>query len=177
MYKPFRLIGLIAMWALLSLSACQAISNADEIATPLPGQVEPLPLTRASINVVELADLDQTRQISVLRRPAGCQDSSVACAERLVISDKEIIQALIENLDAELYLQPRTEWPAAYTLVFHLGDGSQFEMDFVCEMCTPSFLRGGQPFWHGQDVVTPDSFNRLIGEQLEDATKWEALQQ
>jgi hypothetical protein len=160
--------------AVLFLVACQATSSSKQAATPLPGQVEALPLSRASINVVELAELEQTKQISVLRRPEGCENSSTECEERLVISDQAIIQELIEALDGELYLQPRTQWPAAYTLVSHLKDGRQREIDFVCEMCTPSFLRGGQPFWHGQDVVTPDSFNRLIGEQLEGATTWEA---
>jgi hypothetical protein len=176
MHKQRLHIGCIVLVAILFLVACQATTAPDEVATPLPAQVEPLPLTRASINVVELADLEQTKQISVLRRPAGCDNSSVACEERLVISDQEFIQVLIDALDAELYLQPRTQWPVAYTLVFHLGDGRQCEFDFVCEMCTPSFLHGGQSFWQGQDVVTPDSFNQLIGEQLEGATEWETPQ-
>lgn len=29
-------------------------------------------------------------------------------------------------------------------------------------MMTPTYLRGGQAFWMGQDALAPDAFNQLI---------------
>jgi hypothetical protein len=174
MLKQPQFVGIIALFMVLSLAACQANSVFEDTATPLPVQVEPLPLTTDNINLIELADLDQTKQIKVMRRLAGSDCTSTECEELFVLSDQEIIQDMIDALDEELDLQPRTGWPASYTLIFQLRDGRQCEIDFVSEMGTPSFFRGGQSFWQEQDVVTPDAFNRLFAAQLAEAEKQEA---
>ena len=174
MLKQLQWVGLIILFVVLFLAACQAAGALDDTATPPPAQVEPLPLTTDNINLIELADLDQTTQIRVMRRPAGFDCTSIECEELFVLSDQEIIQNMIDTLDEELVLQPRNQWPATYTLVFHLRDGSQCEIDFVCQMGTPSFFRGGQLFWREQDVVTPDAFNRLFADQLAGTTRQEA---
>lgn len=49
------------------------------------------------------------------------------------------------------------------------ADGSQHEFGYACEMVSPSFLRGGQAFWLGQDVIAPDIFNHLITVNLKQA--------
>jgi hypothetical protein len=55
-------------------------------------------------------------------------------------------------------------------LVFHLADGRRHEFDYACELASPSFLRGGQEYWHGLDVIAPDSFNLSVSGYIKDAT-------
>jgi len=115
-----------------------------------------------SINLVAVADLRQTTQIDVLRREDGNDRTPANFEELFAISDDATIYSLVDALDEDLELNLRADCPALYTLVFHLTDGRQHEFGYACEMVSPSFLRGGQAFWLGQDVMAPDAFNRLI---------------
>ena len=173
MIKERLLFGLIALSAVLCVTACQEATPFNDAVTPIPIQVVPLETPTDAVNLIDLADLDQTEQISVLRRLADTDSTSSAYEDLFTLSDKEIIRGLLAALDEELELRPRVRRSALYKLVFHLRDGRQLEFDYVCEMCTPSFLRGSQAFWQGQDVVAPDAFNRLISDWLKDAREWE----
>ena len=118
------------------------------------------------INLVAVADLRQTTQIDVLRREEGNDSTPVYFEELFVIADTETIHTIVESLDRDLNLSLRARCQALYTLVFHLNDGSQSEFGYACEMASPSFLRGGQVFWQGQDVLAPDTFNRVFSVKL-----------
>ncbi len=125
------------------------------------------------LNLVTLADLDQTARIDVLRQEKG-DDCTSACLEELfTITDVETVHTLVEALDGDLHLRPRAHCPASYMLVFHLATGRLVEFDYACEMASPSFLRGGQGFWLGQDVIAPDTFNRLIASNLNEVNNLE----
>jgi len=126
-----------------------------------------------SINLVTVADLRQTTQIDVLRREDGNDSTSVNFEELFTISDGETINSLVDALDKDLELSPPASCPALYTLIFHLADGRQHEFGYACEMVSPSFLRGGQAFWLGQDVIAPDIFNHLITAKPEESASLE----
>lgn len=127
-----------------------------------------------SLNLVTVADLRQTTQIDVLRREDGDDSTSANFEELVTISDEEMIHSLLEALDTDLQLSPSASCPAYFTLVFHQADGSQHEFGYACEMASPSFLRGGQVYWQGQDVIAPDAFNQVLGAYLGEAGSLES---
>ena len=92
MLKQFQFVWLTGLLIVLSLVACQATGAFDNTATPPPAQVESIPVTTNRFNLIELADLDQTKQIRVMRRLAGSDCSSTECEELFVLSDQGIIQ-------------------------------------------------------------------------------------
>ena len=95
------------------------------------------------------------------------------------IGNPELISALVDALDSDLPLRPRTQCPAVYQLRFILEDGQHYDFGYTCQMMTPTFLRGNQDFWMGQDGIAPDAFNDLIlpliAPGLPDDSEWEPL--
>ena len=174
MSRRALILGLLLIFGLVFIAACQAeiSSDGDNSQPPYPAavaqQVEEI------INLVSLANLDQTTRIDVLRREDGDDCTSANCVDLFSITDEEAIHSLVEALDRDLYLRSRDQCPALYTLVFHLTDGRQHEIGYACEMTSPSFLRGGQIYWKGRDVIAPDSFNRVISAYLTDGGNLEA---
>ena len=166
MNKRPLVLGLMSIFGLVFITACQGGTSSDGGDTQIPKLIVTSQQNGASINLAALADLDQTTSIDVLRREDGDDCTSANCVDLFTITDTETINSLVQALDRDLYLRPRDQCPALYLLVFHLTDGRQHEIGYACEMASPSFLRGGQVFWQGQDVIAPDSFNRVISAYL-----------
>ena len=163
--KPLNL-GLLLLLALAFIVACQIETSYQADDTQIPILAATAQQVDASLNLVALADLGQTTRIDVLRREDGNDSTSAYFEELFTITEMETIHTIVEALDRDLDLKPRAQCPALYTLVFHLTDGRQQEFGYACEMASPSFLRGGQVFWQGLDVITPDIINRVFSEKL-----------
>ena len=171
-------LGLMLLLTLVFLVACQAETSSNGGDTQTPKLVIVTRQVGTSLNLVALADLDQTVRIEVLRRENGSDSTSAYFEELFTITDAETIRTMVAALDRDLNLRPPAQCPALYTLVFHLTDGQQLELGYACDMVSPSFLRGGQLFWQGQDVIAPDTFNRVLNVSLNEADSLEnALQQ
>jgi hypothetical protein len=110
----------------------------------------------SSINLVILADLHSTVGIEV------CQLDCASYTPFYTIGNPEHIAALIDALDTDMPLRPHARCPATYQLRFILADGQHYDFGYTCQMMTPTFLRGNQDFWMGQDAVAPDAFNELM---------------
>ena len=124
----------------------QPWSAVDNPAASLPG----------TINIVALADLHKTAGIEV------CKLDCASYTPLYTIGNPELISALVDALDRDLPLRPHARCPAVYQLRFILADGQHYDFGYACEMMTPSFLRGNQAFWHDQDAIVPDAFNKLL---------------
>ena len=171
-FGPLLLLGLVL------LVACQAKGSSEGDATQTLNLVITTRQIEASLNLVSLADLDQTARIEVLRRDNGSDSTSAYFEELFTITDMETIRTMVASLNKEINLRPPAQCPALYTLVFYLTDGRQLEFGYACDMASPSFLRGGQVYWQGQDVIAPDTFNRVLNIKLNEADSLEnALQQ
>ena len=113
------------------------------------------------------ADMDTINLVEVagLRRTVGIEVCSLDCASYTpfyTIANPEFVAALIDALDTEMPLRPHARCPAIYQLRFILANGQHYDFEYACQMMTPTYLRGGQDFWNGQDAVAPDAFNKLI---------------
>ena len=159
-------LGLLLSLSLVFIVACQVETSYEGGDAQIPIPAATAQEVNARLNLVILADLDQTTRIDVLRREDGNDSTSAYFAELFTITETNAIHTIVEALDRDIDLKPRAQCPALYTLVFHLTDGRQQEFGYACEMASPSFLRGGQAFWQGLDVITPDIFNRVIGIKL-----------
>lgn len=125
-----------------------------EQATSSPPTEEP------GINVVTLAGLATTIQVEILELDA----SSGSYVHRAVVGQPSSVAHAVGALDVNLEMIPRVRRPAQYVLRFVLRDGSLQEFGYTAEH--PSFLRGDQDFWQGQDVEPSDRFGALIQEWL-----------
>jgi hypothetical protein len=161
--------GLYLLLCLAAIVACQVETSSDVDETQISNPVTIAQQVGINVNLVSLVDLDQTVQIDVLQREDGDDSTSLYYEELFTITYDETIHSLVDALDKDLELSPRASCPALYTLVFHLADGRQYEFGYACEMASPSFLRGGQVFWQGLDVIAPDIFNHLLSVNLNEA--------
>ena len=161
MSKKTLLLELSLMLCFMIIPACKAETSSDKGAD----QIE----VPSSINLAVSTDLRQTTQIDLLARLDRNESTSAGLEMLFAITDEETIYSLVDSLDNDLELSPRASCPSYYTLVFHLADGGWHEFDYACEMASPSFLRGGQEFWHGSDITVPGSFKKLIREYIIDA--------
>lgn len=109
-----------------------------------------------TINIVQLANLRKTVGIEV------CWLDCASYVPRYTIGNRQLIAALVEALDTDMKLRPHAPCPASYQLRFILEDGQHYDFGYACQMMTPSFLRGSQEFWRGQDGIAPDAFNALL---------------
>lgn len=121
-------------------------SSVDELATAVPD----------TINLVRMADLHKTTGIEV------CKLDCASYTPRYTIGNPKLISALVESLDSDMPLRPHAPCPAVYQLRFILADGQHYDFGYTCQMMTPTFLRGNQEFWMGQDAIAPDAFNALM---------------
>lgn len=110
----------------------------------------------SSLNIVKMADLQETVGIEV------CRLDCASYTPLFTIGDPELIADLIRALDTDMPLRPHARCPATYKLRFILVDGQHYDFGYTCQMRTPTFLRGNQAFWHGQDAIAPDAFNELM---------------
>ena len=109
-----------------------------------------------SINLVTLADLHTTVGIEI------CHLDCASYTPFYTIGNPELIAALVDALDTDIQLRPHARCPATLQLRFVLANGQHYDFGYACQMMTPTFLRGNQDFWHGQDAVAPDAFNELM---------------
>ena len=174
MLKQRQFVGLIALFVILSLAACQVAPSSQVEDARSPKLAVTVQQISYSINLTALAGLDQTTRIDVLRREDRGDSTAVHFEQLFVITDDATIHTLVEALDGNLTLIRHAQCPARYTLVFHFRDGRQREFDYACQMASPSYLRGGQMYWQGKDVIAPDAFNRVIGKKLNESRGSEA---
>ena len=109
-----------------------------------------------TINIVTLVDLHST---------AGIEVSRLDCATYTplyTIGNPELIATLVKALNSDMLLRPHVRCPSVYQLRFILADGQYYDFGYTCQLMTPTFLRGNQEFWMGQDAVAPDAFNELM---------------
>jgi hypothetical protein len=141
----------------------QPWSSANNPAVPVPD----------TINIVTLADLHSTAGIEV------CRLDCASYTPLFTIGNQELIASLISALDSDMPLRPHVRCPAVYQLRFILADGQHHDFGYTCQMMTPTYLRGNQDFWMGQDAIAPDAFNELmlplISPQLPDDSAWKPL--
>ncbi len=116
-----------------------------------------------TINIVRAADLHKTVGIEV------CKLDCASYTTQYTIGSPKLIAALVEALDTDMPLRSPAPCPAVYQLRFILEDGQYYDFGYTCQMMTPTFLRGGQEFWMGQDAVVPDRFNELMLPLIETA--------
>jgi hypothetical protein len=161
------LLELTLMLCLVIIPACKAETSSNESADQID--------VPTSINLVAAADLGQTTQIDLIRREDQNETSTSRLELLFVFTDEDTIHSLVSSLDTDLDLSLRAGCPSHYLLVFHLADGRWYEFDYACELASPSYLRGGQEFWHGLDIIVPDSFNRLISGYIIEAATREKL--
>jgi len=109
-----------------------------------------------SINLVTLADLQNTVGIEV------CHLDCASYTPLYTIGNPELIATLVDALDVDMPLRPHARCPATYQLRFIMANGQHYDFGYTCQMMTPTFLRGNQDFWMGQDAVAPDAFNELM---------------
>ena len=109
-----------------------------------------------TINIVELADLHNTVGIEI------CRLDCASYTPLFTLGNPEQIANLIDALDTDMPLKPQARCPATYQLRFIQSDGQHYDFGYTCQMMTPTFLRGNQAFWQGQDAVAPDAFNELM---------------
>lgn len=129
--------------------------------------------TPNTINIVTLADLHSTIGIEV------CGLDCASYTPLFTIGNQELIASLISALDTDMSLRPHVRCPAVYQLRFILADGQHRDFGYTCQMMTPTYLRGNQDFWMGQDAIAPDTFNELmlplIAPELPEDSAWKPL--
>ena len=140
-----------------------------EIATEAPPTEQPTevpiptPTEESHINVVEQAGLAHTMEIELLELDPNPPSSYTY---KLTIIEPQVIEQVIGALDMDLQLGPRARRPAQYAVRFFLNDDTMQEFGYTYDPENPSFLRGDQDFWEGQDAEPSAEFNRLLQEQL-----------
>ena len=159
--KAKTVLALLVVILLVALivSAC-APTMAEITDTSTGPMVEVAP-----INLVEQAGLNNSVMIEVmgfdLDRSANESDPYV---RRLTVTDPQVLDQLLEALDANLQVALKVECIPEYELFFHLQDGTVQEFGYSCSGA--SFIRGEQSFWEEQDFHPPERFDALIEEQL-----------
>jgi len=114
-----------------------------------------------TLNVVEVAGLWETVKIEVYTIDPDRREQTTVADQ----TDPATIQQIIASLDTNLPLGLRTKCPARYGLRFHLRDGTTQEFGYSCGD-GGDFLRGEQEFWQVLEVIPPETFHRLIAEEM-----------
>jgi hypothetical protein len=117
------------------------------------------------VNIAEEARLHETVEIEISEQVGTSIDVYLPVG---VISDASVIDQLVESLNVEFLLAEQTDCSEGLKLLFRRADGSEVEVSYACQMATPAFLYGDQPFWQGRAIVAPDRFNDLVVERLTD---------
>jgi hypothetical protein len=164
MKSKLSTLGFVLILGALILSGCgpsTAQPTESSTATPSAGP---------HINLAEQAGLTSTVKIEILELDlASASATGVQYVHRLAILDPQGIDQIVAALDMDLTLGPRARCPTAYSLQFHLADGTVQGFGYACDPDNPSILRGEQDFWRGQDGKPSAEFNMLIQEQLASA--------
>lgn len=161
----------VSWWILVTFLGVMVLASCGP-ATPVNE-----PAQNGTVNLVELAGLEQTTAIEIAVLNTGSADESGKApgyVSLLTISDRGLVDQLVSALDDSLALGSRARCPNGYELSFHLDDGTVQTFGYACGPGGPAFLRGGQDLWEGQQVTPADEFNALIQEQLASAPGKEA---
>ena len=112
----------------------------------------------AGVNVVKETYLDQTTALEIAER----RDEQAGAFQPLItLADEVSIRQVVSLLDKRLPLGPRARCLGRYRLRFQLEPGQVIEFEYYCQE-GPSFLRGGQAFWQGQQIEPPAEFDELV---------------
>ena len=136
-------------------------STATATPAPTPTSVSQ---TGDTVNLVRALSLSETTQIDIINllQPPAAGSASDAN----VITDPDELSKIIDSLDVDLPLRPRSACDAVFVLRFRLADGRIQEFDYGCNPGSPDFLRGFQKIWSGQEALTPSPFNALMAPYL-----------
>jgi hypothetical protein len=116
------------------------------------------------INPVEQASLRDTVKIEVMAFDPDRAEGTSPYVQLLTITDTQILDQLLDALDADLQVTLKVQCIPEYELHFHLQDGTVQEFGYSCHGAT--FIRGEQGFWEGEDYDPPERFETLLQEQL-----------
>ncbi|MBN1259094.1 MAG: hypothetical protein JXB35_00295 [Anaerolineae bacterium] len=152
--RPWGLITILA--GLLAASLLLAGCNPTEPQTATP-ETTPLP-----VNVVETGGLRDTAAISIYEL-----DNDAAYTLRRTILNPEVIQRLVETLDAAIPAQPKTSCIPSYRIQFQLKGGAVTTLEIGCSSEDLSMLRGDLETLAGEDFTPPAAFIRALEAQLE----------
>jgi hypothetical protein len=116
------------------------------------------------INPVEQASLRDTVKIEVMAFDPDRAEGTSPYVQLLTITNTQILDQLVDALDANLQVALKVQCIPEYELHFHLHDGTVQEFGYSCYGAT--FIRGQQGFWEGEDYDPPKRFDALLQEQL-----------
>jgi hypothetical protein len=116
------------------------------------------------INPVEQASLRDTVRIEVMAFDPDRAEGTSPYVQLLTITDTQLLDQLLDALDANLHATLKVACIPEYELYFHLQDGTVQKFGYSCHGA--SFIRGEQGFWEGEDYDPPERFDTLLQEQL-----------
>ena len=116
------------------------------------------------INPVEQASLRDAVKIEVMAFDPDRGEGISPYVQLLTISDTQILDQLLDALDANLQVTLKVQCIPEYELHFHLHDGTVQEFGYSCHGAT--FIRGEQGFWEGEDYDPPERFDALLQARL-----------
>jgi hypothetical protein len=122
------------------------------------------PIQGERINPVEQASLRGTVKIEVMEFDPDRAEGTFPYVQLLTITNTQILDQLLDALDANLQTTLKVECIPEYELHFYLRDGTVQEFGYSCYGAT--FIRGQQGFWEGEDYAPPERFDALLQEQL-----------
>ena len=108
-----------------------------------------------NLNVARAASLSKAALLEIL------EGDGTSYVSRRIIAEPSAIQALAGTIDSALPLGPRARCVGQYLLRFQGADGQVQEFEYYCQSGT-SFLRGGQAYWRGLQVVPPAGFDAAV---------------
>jgi putative hemolysin len=130
----------------------------------LPGDMLTAPEpASAAINIVRAVELVDVVAIEVIEHGNG---DSAESTPLLTIDDQETIDRLLNAINLNLPPKPRAECPTQYTLRFITDEGAAIELGFACAGVTPTFLRGEDSYFDGQDIIVPEAFRQVLAAKL-----------
>ena len=128
-----------------------------------------VPLPGDALNVVALAELEDTQRIEVYLQSVNESDGvGVASAELAAeITDPAVMRTIVQSLNGEFALTPRARCLANVTLLFYHPDGSSYSLGYGCELADGVFFRGEGNAWQERDLLAPPGFRELLQSAIE----------
>jgi putative hemolysin len=113
----------------------------------------------ASINPVKASALDSTSKIEVY--DLYSEDEGPF----LQLDDQADIQEVVQTLDTNLQITPKTFCAPRYNIKFTLDDGSSVELDYFCDGQSP-FIRSSLDYFKNEDYAVTDDFVQVFNQKL-----------
>jgi hypothetical protein len=116
------------------------------------------------VNVALAAGLARAVKLELLELDPAAE-SSQPYRPRLTIEDEFQLADIMRGLNTAAPRTPKTLCVATVKLRFHLGDGTQKEIGYMCDAAQP-ILSGEQDFWQNQEAAAPALFVALLDSHL-----------